>query len=79
MSGVVHIAGDLFVSMPDGGSLNLGTGDYVVLSGFGLNDTSADLGLYNTNSFANAAAMEDFVQYGGSGIGRESVAASKGI
>jgi len=44
-----------------------------------LNDSSADLGLYNSGSFASSSAMQDFVQWGGSGQGRESVAVAKGI
>ncbi|MFQ6113390.1 MAG: FlgD immunoglobulin-like domain containing protein [bacterium] len=66
------------------GNLNIQPGGILALSGFNLNDTSADLGLYNdvggnTANFANASFMQDFVQWGDSGIGRESVAASKGI
>ena len=67
----------------DEGSTNLEPGGVIVLSGFALNDVSADLGLYheinNFGDFANASFMEDFVQWGDSGIGRESVAATKGI
>ncbi|MEM9858597.1 MAG: hypothetical protein AAF843_14645 [Bacteroidota bacterium] len=44
-----------------------------------VDDTSSDVGFYNTNSFASASAMDDFMQFGGSGIGRETVADTKGI
>ena len=60
------------------GSTNLGPGQYLVVSGFNLTN-SADLGLYTVNTFGSSAAMESFVQWGSSGNGRESVAATKGI
>lgn len=44
-----------------------------------MNTTSSDMGLYNTNTFGSSTAMEDFVQYGEGGIGREGVANTKGI
>ncbi|MFQ5823966.1 MAG: hypothetical protein ACE5JB_07920, partial [bacterium] len=60
------------------GNLNLAPDGILALSSFNLNDASADLGLYNdvdgnTGNFGIASFMEDFVQWGGSGIGRESV------
>ncbi|MCZ6821001.1 MAG: T9SS type A sorting domain-containing protein [Calditrichaeota bacterium] len=61
------------------GELNIPAGGLLAVGGISINDQSADLGLYNTNSFASTSAMEDFVQWGGSGQGRESVAGSKGI
>ena len=61
------------------GDLDLAPGERVVLSGFALNDAAADLGLYNTNTFTSTTAMEDFVQWGSAGNGRESVADTKGI
>ncbi len=61
------------------GSLNIPPGGIVALSGKSLDDTSADLGLYNSATFASTSAMEDFVQWGAAGLGRESVAVSKGI
>ncbi|NNC94591.1 MAG: T9SS type A sorting domain-containing protein [Chitinophagales bacterium] len=45
----------------------------------GLNNTAADLGLYNSSNFGSAAAMEHFVQWGSGGNGRENVAVAKGI
>ena len=61
------------------GSLNLNATTDVTISGFGLNNSNADLGLYNTNSFTSTTAMQDFTQWGSSPNGRESVAVSKGI
>ena len=62
------------------GELNIPAGGIFAVGGISINDASADLGLYNvSNSFASISAMEDFVQWGGSGQGRESVAVSKGI
>jgi hypothetical protein len=43
------------------------------------NQTSSDLGLYNSGSFGSSSAMQDFVQWGEGGLGREFVAVSKGI
>ncbi|WCO00624.1 T9SS type A sorting domain-containing protein [Psychroserpens ponticola] len=62
------------------GSTNLAIGADVVLTlDSALNTTSSDVGFYNSSSFGSAAAMEDFMQYGGGGIGRENVAVNKGI
>ncbi len=63
----------------ESGSLNLAAGDSVILSGFSLNDTEADLGLFSTNSFGSSSAILDFLQWGSAGIGRESVAVEAGI
>jgi len=52
----------------------------VVAAGMNLDDTASDLGLYTTSSFASAAAMVDFVQWGtAADVGRSDVAAAKGI
>ena len=61
------------------GSTVMEPGDILTISGFDLSDASSDIGIYSTNSFASAEAMVAFVQYGGAGIGRESVAAAAGI
>lgn len=64
------------------GSLNLAPNADVVVTvnDAYLNDTAADLGLYlPTGSFASAAVMVDFTQWGSGGNGRESVAVTKGI
>jgi len=64
----------------DSGNLMLGAGNDLMISGFTLNSTASDLGLYiNNSNFANANTMIDFLQWGSSGNGRESVAVSKGI
>ncbi|MEE9373964.1 MAG: Ig-like domain-containing protein, partial [Saprospiraceae bacterium] len=63
-----------------GGLLNLAPGDSVVLNGFSIDDTAADLGLYAPSGpFSDTLAMLDFTQWGSSGNGRESVAVAKGI
>ncbi len=62
------------------GSLKLAAGASVTLSGWPVDDTSADLALYLAEgSFSDADALVDFVQWGSAGNGRESLAASKGI
>lgn len=38
-----------------------------------------EFGLYNTNSFGSATAMEDYIQWGSANHQRESVAVAKGI
>lgn len=61
------------------GSLAIPSGEYLVLS-WDIDAVGADIGLYNSNSFASAAAMEDFMQYNFTGAGgRENVAVTKGI
>lgn len=67
-------------SLSISGSLMLGPGSDVVISGFSLNQSGADLGLYlNNNDFGQANNMIDFLQWGSSGNGRESVAVTKMI
>ena len=61
------------------GNTTMEPGDIITISGFGLDDNSSDIGIYSTNSFASADAIVAFVQYGGAGIGRESVADEAGI
>ena len=41
---------------------------------FHFTDNASDLGLYNSSAFSSTTAMEDFVQWGAGGQGRESVA-----
>ena len=65
------------------GSTTIPPGGFLVLSGRTLSN-SADLGLYNdingnTGNFGVQSFMEDFVQWGSGGHGRESVANGKGI
>ena len=56
------------------GSLNIPPGGILAVSGFLLNNSAADIGLYETNSFGSSSAMKDFVQWGSGGNGHESVA-----
>ncbi len=59
---------------------SLGAGQTLVLDlGAGLlPDANGELGLYNTNSFGSATALEDYVLWGGNGV-RDSVAQNAGI
>lgn len=43
------------------------------------NQTASDLCLYKSSQFGSASDMEDFIQWGAGGNGRESVAVSKGV
>ena len=64
----------------ESGSLSLESGQTVTLSGFSINDTGADLGIYEASGeFSSSTAMVDYMQWGKAGNGRESVAVSKGI
>jgi len=68
----------------ESGSFNIPAGGILVVSIENyLNNSSSDLGLYlpieSTADFADDSFMEDFVQWGQGGHGRESVAVSKGI
>lgn len=61
------------------GTLLIPSGEYLVLS-WDIDAAGADVGLYNSNSFASDTAMEDFMQYNFTGAGgRENVAVTKGI
>lgn len=60
------------------GQTTIPAGGFLVLR-WPLNNTSADLGLYTSSPFTSASAMEDFVQWGAAGIGRESVANAAGL
>lgn len=62
------------------GSLNLAPGEEVVVtSSTSFSNAASDLGLYQTSSFGSSTSMQDFVQWGTGGQGRESVAVTKGI
>jgi len=64
------------------GDLMLAPGESVTLAwnSSGMDISGADLGLYTASgSFASAANMLDFVQWGSGGNGREGVAASAGL
>ena len=61
------------------GATMLASGDTLGVM-WAINDTAADLGLYlPEGSFGDTANIVDFLQWGDSGIGRESVANSKGL
>ena len=61
----------------DGTDFVLDPGEIVTVRAWrDLNNTASDLGLYTSTDFGTAAAMVSFVQWGGGGIGRESVAAA---
>ena len=61
------------------GSPMLGAGDTLGIA-WPVSDSAADLGLYlPEGTFNDTAAMVDFLQWGGQGLGRESIADSKGI
>ncbi|NND77293.1 MAG: T9SS type A sorting domain-containing protein [Flavobacteriales bacterium] len=63
------------------GDLNLAPGASVTVnwSGGGMNSSMADMCLYLDNSFTSPTSMQDFLQWGSGGNGRESVAVTKGI
>lgn len=61
------------------GSLNLNSNSEVIISGFSLNNSAADLGLYSSSTFGSTSAMQDFTQWGSANNGRENVAVTKGI
>jgi len=63
----------------DSGSLTLVAGGNLSLSGFTINNSASDLGLYIDSNFPSSASMLDFLQWGSNGNGRESVAVAKGI
>ena len=66
----------------ENGSLNLEAGNTVTLSltGFDIDATGADLGLYIASGpFSDPNGLVDFMQYGSAGNGRESEAAEKGL
>ncbi|MGH1365068.1 MAG: hypothetical protein ACRBF0_16010 [Calditrichia bacterium] len=61
------------------GTLIIPPGGILALGGLSLNETASDIAIYRNNEFANPDAMVDFMQYGSSGNGRESIAVAKGI
>jgi len=62
------------------GSLNIPAGGLVVVDNFNFIDSAdGELGLYTTNSFGSAAALEDYIEWGSSGHGRSGVAVAAGI
>lgn len=63
---------------PESGTAELAAGEFLVLP-YDMPDTEGGLGLYSTNTFANADAIVDFVQWGAGGSAREDVAVEAGI
>src|SRR5688572_20767989 len=61
-----------------GGSLAAGETREFTLPG-ALSQTASDLGLYDSASFASTDSMQDFLQWGSGGNGRELTASEKGI
>ncbi len=61
-----------------GSITDLGPGEYLVLP-YTMPDTDGGLGLYSTNTFADANAIVDFVQWGSAGSARENVAVQAGV
>ena len=61
------------------GNMMMMPNDEITFTGFSLTDAASDLGLYNSGAFSSSTAMQDFVQWGAGGQGRESVAVAKGI
>ena len=61
------------------GSLTIDPGEATGFSGWPLNATASDLGYYTSGPFGDVNNMQDFVQWGSGGNGREGVAVSKGI
>jgi hypothetical protein len=73
-----HVISSL--TLVSGSMSNLMPGGNLVVSGVALNTSSSDLALYlPTGAFTDINSMLDFVQWGSTGNGRESVAISKGI
>ena len=65
---------------PVSGSIMLGAGQYLVLTWSGINITSGEIALYNTNAdYTNANNIKDYVQYNTSNSTRASVAVAAGI
>jgi len=61
------------------GTLIIPPGGILAFGGLSLNEAASDVAIYRDNAFADPESMMDFMQYGNSGNGRESVAVAKGI
>ena len=67
------------MQLSTGTSYDVAPGEILVIDVTGyLPDANGEFALYNTNSFLSAAAIEDYVAYGGNGT-RDSVAQTAGI
>ena len=83
----VPIGGYWFCNFPAYGQVsnmtgvaNLAPGEEIDINSsvdFGVSD--GEFGLYNTNVFTSATALEDYIQWGSANHARESVAVAKGI
>ena len=56
------------------GTTTIPAGGYVVVEWSAIQSSTGEVGLYETDAFADADAMLDYVQYGAAGQGRASVA-----
>jgi hypothetical protein len=63
----------------ESGSLLLGPGELLVVSGHPFDTADGELGLYVDNNFGSAASIRDYMEYGTSGHARASVAMAAGI
>ncbi len=63
---------------PESGNIAIAPGEFLVLP-YNMPDNEGGLGLYSTNSFTDANAIMDFVQWGAAGSEREDVAIAAGI
>ncbi len=62
------------------GEMMLGAGEILAVDDFNtIAPDDGEMGLYSTNSFGNASAMLDYVEWGASGHQRSSVAVAAGI
>jgi len=77
-TGVTIPAGGIIVIHVGKSGTNTST-DIFISSMGSLNASASDLSFYSNGSFSNPSSIRDFVQWGSSGNGRESVAASAGI
>ena len=72
-------AGTVDLGLSTSNGYELDPGEILVVSYSNLfNDTNGELGLYNSNSFGSASAIEDYVLWGANGI-RDLVAQNAGI
>jgi len=61
------------------GSTVMEPGSTLVICGWVIDPADSELGLYTTNSFGNADAIVDYVEWGSSGHTRSGVAVAAGI
>ncbi|MEM9823419.1 MAG: hypothetical protein AAF985_20215, partial [Bacteroidota bacterium] len=62
------------------GNVNLAPGEILVVDNFNFVSTDdGEMGLYSTNSFGSAAAMQSYVEWGSAGHQRSTVAIAAGV